>query len=202
MADRVVIFIDAQNMYQGARRAFFNAREHYVQGQFRPDALGQLVVSKGPPGTSRTLEQIRIYSGRPDATRDPKGYAAHMRQCAAWQSVGAVVIARTLRYPPTWPGDKAYEKGIDVALAVDFVSMAIDDEYDVGIVCSVDTDLIPALEYVARKSGLRKTMEVAAWRSEKARGRLAMHGQSIWCHWLDLATYHAITDPTDYVPRV
>jgi hypothetical protein len=38
-----------------------------------------------------------------------------------------------LRYPPEWPRLPAQERGIDVALAVDFVMMAAHVEYDVGI---------------------------------------------------------------------
>jgi hypothetical protein len=121
-----------------------------------------------------------------------------MKQCAAWEACGAIVITRMLRYPRDWPNEKEREKGIDVALAIDFVSMAIDDEYDVGVVASVDTDLTPALEYVARKSNLAKTVEVAAWRSGQARGRLTVRGWNVWCHWLDMTQYNVLADPKDY----
>jgi uncharacterized LabA/DUF88 family protein len=69
-----------------------------------------------------------------------------MRQCAAWESKGAIVIARALRYPAGWPETKPQQKGVDVALAIDFVTMAIDGQYDVGVIASTDTDLKPALE--------------------------------------------------------
>jgi hypothetical protein len=45
------------------------------------------------------------------------------------------------------------EKGIDVALAIDFVTMAVRGEYDVGVIMSTDTDLKPALEAVAQMRG-------------------------------------------------
>lgn len=200
MPDRVVVFIDAQNIYHGARRAFFDRLDYHVKGQFRPYALGQLLARSGRPGTERVLKQVRVYSGRPDATKQPKAYSAHMKQCAAWKSAGAFVVTRMVRYPHNWPQaqEKEHEKGIDVALAIDFVAMAIDDEYDVGVIASTDTDLTPALEYVARKYSLAKTVEVAAWRSERARGRLTLHGRSIWCHWLDFAAYNMLADPTEY----
>ena len=63
------------------------------------------------------------------------------------------VIQRTLRYPSDWPSRKAQEKGIDVALAVDFVMMAVAEEYDVGVLMSTDTDLKPALEAVVALGG-------------------------------------------------
>lgn len=88
MSDRAVVFIDAQNMYRGARRAFFAPTDAHMFGQFHPRALGERVASHGRPGDARQLVEVRIYSGRPNPTRSPKTYAAHMRQCAAWETSG------------------------------------------------------------------------------------------------------------------
>ena len=83
-------------------------------------------------------------------------------------------------------------------MALDFVTFAIDDKYDVGILVSVDTDLKPALEYVWRRTDLDKKVEVAAWRSAQLRGRLSVPGANVWCHWLDKNKYDQVCDPTDY----
>lgn len=53
------------------------------------------------------------------------------------------MVARDLRYPAGWPAQPAQEKGIDVALAVDVVMMAARREFDVGVLFSSDTDLVP-----------------------------------------------------------
>lgn len=55
---------------------------------------------------------------------------------------------RPLVYPPDYPSRPAREKGVDVQLAVDFVSGALAGRFDVGIIMSTDTDLYPALEAV------------------------------------------------------
>ena len=94
-------------------------------GQFRSVNLGYLIAGRGGPnGAPCTLSDVRIYSGEPDARRDPRTYAAHRRQAHRWASDGATVITRSLRYPRGWPAVAAQEKGIDVALAVDFVKLA------------------------------------------------------------------------------
>ena len=86
-----------------------------------------------------------MYRGRPDATKDPKGYAANRKQSVAWtRQPQTELITRTLRYPATWLNEPAEEKGIDVALAIDMVTMAVHGEYDVGILMSLDADLKPA----------------------------------------------------------
>jgi hypothetical protein len=168
-------------------------------GQIDPLALGNLICSRPPPGRTRVLHEVRIYTGRPESTKQAKAYGAHMRQCAAWQRAGASVIPRTLRYPPDWPNNRAEEKGIDVALAVDLVAGAIDGSFDVGIICSTDTDLRPALEYVTHKFPDYPRAEVMAWKSPTSNRPLFIQAsRRIWCHHLDFSDYRQVEDPTDY----
>lgn len=195
---RLVLFIDNQNFYNGARRAFFNKDDPNYYGQFDPMKLGGLICARGVPGITRQLQEVRLYIGRPDATKDPKTYGPHMRQCAVWGKAGVTVISRTLRYPPDWPYSKAQEKGVDVALAVDFVAMAIDKKYDVGVIASTDSDLRPALEYVYKKCSLSCRVEAAAWVSSREKSVLSIPGKKIWCHRMDAGEYYVVGDLTDY----
>lgn len=157
MPDRVVVFLDWQNVYKGAREAFCAFSSLHWHGQVGPTALAQHLADDSP--FDRQLEQVRIYRGLPDATRDPRGNGACLRQVAAWQrSPLAHVTLRALQYPRRWPdthqpGERPREKGIDIALAIDFVTMAVRREYDVGILMSTDTDMKPALEAVAELTG-------------------------------------------------
>lgn len=196
--DRLVLFIDAQNLYKGARRAFFAPEASHSDGQFQPVRIGNLICSRPPPNTIRSLEEVRVYTGRPDSTKEPETYAAHMKQCLAWRRAGATVVARPLRYPPDWPNSKAQQKGVDVALAIDFVAYAIDGKYDIGVIASTDSDLIPALEFVQRRFAPPCRVEVVAWTSPRSRNRLSIPRSSIWCHWLDRNDYDSVSDLTDY----
>ena len=50
MADRVALFIDAQNVLQAARRCFHDdAATHHTDGQTDPLALGNLICERPPP---------------------------------------------------------------------------------------------------------------------------------------------------------
>ncbi|MDE2837347.1 MAG: NYN domain-containing protein [Chloroflexota bacterium] len=195
---RLELFIDAQNTYRSARRSFFSPNALPVNGQFNPRRLGEIVAERSRPGGAACiLHDVRIYTGRPDPEKDSRTYAAHMRQCDAWEAAGARVISRPLRYPRGWPAERAQEKGVDIALAIDFVTMAIEREYDVGVIMSTDTDLRPALEFTSRRSEVRQAA-VAAWRGASRRQRLAIPGANLWCHWLDRDDYDAVADPTSY----
>ena len=139
---RLVLFIDAQNAYRGARDSFFPSGGPSVHGQFSPKSVGETIAGRGGPGGRECLlSEVRVYTGRPDPIREFRTYAAHMKQCARWEADGVNVIWRPLRYPPRRTGLPPQEKGIDVALSIDFVSMAIDGLYDVGVIMSTDTDL-------------------------------------------------------------
>lgn len=96
----------------------------------------------------------------PSSRHDPKGFGACQRQVSFWSGQALVgAITRPLNYR-----DRArpVEKGIDVQIAVDFVRGAIEDKFDVGVLFSCDTDLLPALEAVIDLKG-PESCEVAAW---------------------------------------
>lgn len=198
MAQRVVVFIDYQNAYRRAREVFHSEADPAYFGQVDPFRLGEYLASCS--AVSRELTQVRVYRGCPAAFKDSQGYGANLRQTAVQEARGqgkVKFIIRTLRYPSDWPKSRPQEKGIDVALAVDFVGMALRGEYDIGIIMSTDSDLVPALEAVAVLSSAR--CEVAAFaRPGMHCRRLSIKGARVWCHWIDQATYGAMSDHTDY----
>lgn len=197
----IVVFIDYQNTYNDARRAFFGRGDPATRGQIDPIRLGNLLASRQPLGTNATrrVKEVRIYRGRPDSTKEPKTYGAHMRQCAAWDANGAVVVHRPLRYPHDWPASKPEEKGIDVQIAIDVVTMAIAGELDVAVLVSTDTDLRPSVEAFALPSfDTGRTIEVAAWKSPVFKKALRVPGQHVWCHFLDEDDFRAVRDTRDY----
>ena len=198
MADRVALFIDAQNVLQGARHCFHagDASRH-TDGQTDPIALGNLICDRAPPGFARALSEVRIYTGRPDSSKQPKTYGAHMRQCEAWERAGSVVVTRALRYPGDWPDRRAEQKGVDVQIAIDFIAGAIDERYDVGVIFSTDSDLRPALEFVADRFDRYPRAEAAAWRGPGNNRALSV--QKSWVHYLNYDDYLAVRDRTDYL---
>jgi uncharacterized LabA/DUF88 family protein len=199
-ARSVWVFIDGQNVYRDAREAFHDPRRDPASfGQVIPLDLAQLLSDLGPQ--PRRLRQVCIYTGAPSNRRQPDAYRAHMKQRAAWLAAGVRVFARTLQYPHDWPAQKAREKGVDVALAVDLIRFGLVERmFDVGIVASTDTDLVPALNAlvegpVARSSGWPR-VEVMTWAPNQKRLRLP--GRRIWCHNLDRQHYERVRDRTNY----
>ncbi|WFU79184.1 NYN domain-containing protein [Bradyrhizobium sp. CIAT3101] len=67
---------------------------------------------------------------------------------------------------------KIREKGVDVKIAVDLIVGAVDDLYDIAIIVSSDTDLIPAIQYVQFKG---KKVEYVGFSQHPSLG-MAKHG--------------------------
>jgi uncharacterized LabA/DUF88 family protein len=201
----VVVFIDYMNLYNDGRRAFHSVTmDPNVCGQIDPMKFARLLVSRVPHGRTqpRTLKQVRVYRGRPDATRDPQGYGAHMRQAAKWQANGVEVIYHPLRYPQDWPRVKEEEKGIDVQIAIDLVTMALNKEFDVAILASTDTDQRPTLKAFSLLPFERETLiEVCAYKSQVFKKKLELPGQTVWCHLIEEPDYRSVRDNTDYNRR-
>jgi len=145
--DRVLVFIDYQNVHGWAKRQFHAVNADPAVGHFDPLELSQLLVARRKRPS--IVSGVRVYRGRPNPDHQPRAAAANDRQAAEWERSGRVtVVRRPLRYPQDWPETPAVEKGIDVAMAIDLVRMAMRKELDAAVVVSSDTDLVPAIEMV------------------------------------------------------
>ncbi|MHC1559890.1 NYN domain-containing protein [Actinomycetospora sp. C-140] len=191
--DRVVVFMDYQNMHGWARRQFQPVNAHPAAGHVDPLRLARLLVGRRKRPSS--LSGVRVYRGRPLPVHQAKAAAANDRQTAEWERSNLVtVVRRPLLYPCDWPTTPASEKGIDVTLALDLVTMGLDGGYDAAILFSSDTDLLPAIETVVqRKLG---HVEIASWTGAN-RIRFAS-SQLPWCHYVSEAEYRSIEDTTNY----
>lgn len=195
---RVVLFVDYMNVYEDFRRAFVLGTLLPTHGQFRPVDLGQLLVARGPAYETWRLAGVRLYTGHPAPNRDPRGASAADRQIQVWKDAGIVVRPRPLQY---LPNHVARQKGVDVELAVDLVAMAHEKQYEIAIVASTDTDLVPALEAVQRHRGLERVPRVCVVSYQGLQKRLQVsdtRGKKLYCFQLTHDDYRAVHDPTVY----
>ena len=116
MPREVTFFVDAQNAYRSARRAFGDDLNDPVRiGNFHPRKLAELIADRDE---NRVIREVRIYTGRPDRYLQKEAHAANVRQSNAWANAGCRVFPRGLQYPAGWPnqgtGERPREKGVDV----------------------------------------------------------------------------------------
>ncbi len=201
---RVAVFIDYSNAYYTARDVFgIPAGDRGLFGQFHPQRLGQFLSARLlDQDPARHLLKVSMFLGQPTFKSGPRRQSAAASQIATWKSEPLVAAhTRPLRYVATaWENGRATawrsdEKGIDVLMALAVALDARDDLYDVGIVVTGDTDLLPAID-VALAAG--KTIETAMWWSEQDPNRKLPHKTSIHHHQLDHEVYDFVADLTDY----
>ncbi|HVW27932.1 MAG TPA: hypothetical protein VHC69_21355 [Polyangiaceae bacterium] len=201
----VAVYIDWQNVYNGARRAFGLTNASTEEGQVSPLRVAQLLAAGNGRGIRGMLVRVEIHRGLPSASKDPVGNGANRRQSAAWMRDAPDLVIprlRPLRYPPSYPADPPEEKGIDVQLALAVVEhvMATPPLCDVAVVFSHDTDLIPVVQTISRLRTVG-SIETASWTSGSYSARLRLPGLRVFNHELDRAVYDQVRDPTNYARK-
>ncbi|WP_419837646.1 NYN domain-containing protein [Candidatus Poriferisodalis sp.] len=204
---RVAVFVDYQNTWHTTRALFVPAGSPTWHGHVHPDRLGELLCRRGlGVDPARRLHTVQVYRGQPGARSSHKLVQAFDRQKAHWEALAGVSVhTRPMRY---WPDGKhpdgrqrwrAEEKGVDVLLALHLALGAHYDRYDVAVVVSADTDLLPAIEEAVR---VGKRVETATWwASPEPQRALRIPGRHLWNHYLDAADFAAVEDATDYLAQ-
>ena len=132
-------YFDAQNLYMHAKAAF-----GHTHPNFDPTKLHQHVCDR--LGLRKTL--THLYSGIPDRKHSPFWAEYWTKRKLALKRSGVHVVTRPLRYHQYAGTLVPREKGIDVRLALDVVSLARKQQYDVAILFSQDQDLVEVVDEV------------------------------------------------------
>lgn len=192
--------MDWQNVYKTAREAFSLLAMPNEHGNFSPFQLARILAAGNGRGTNAELERVEIHRGLPSSSRDPVGYGANRRQATAWVREGGDIVKprwRPLRYPPPHAPDQTpVEKGIDVQLALAVAEAILTNAADVAILFTHDTDLLPAVEMVARLKGPSR-IETASWASHTFFQRLkAISG--VHHHAISGKIFQLVETPVNY----
>ena len=195
---KIAVFIDWQNTYKTAREAFGWRDYPNEYGNYSPYALSKHLAAGNDRGAEAALVRVNIHRGLPSQKFDPAGYAANRRQSAAWMKEDPDVVIprlRPLRYSHEG-SEPPREKGIDVELAVAAVEWLLLEKCDVAIVFSHDTDLVPAVELLARLKG-PAAVETVSWASASFNLRLRPKPQ-VFHHTVALADFERVESRVNY----
>jgi uncharacterized LabA/DUF88 family protein len=201
---RVAVFVDWQNVYQAARRAFGMAtfgKQTWPNeyGNFSPYQLSRLLAAGNGRGAQGELVRVEVHRGLPSSSRDPVGFGANRRQSQAWMAENPSVVIprlRPLRYPRD-PSEPPVEKGVDVNIAIGVVEQVLTGGCDVAVLFSHDTDLLPAVEAVARLKG-PASIETASWTSPLFHSRLRTKVRGIHHHQISQAVFERVETRVNY----
>ena len=135
--ERIVIFIDNSNIFQGFRK--YNIKADY-------EKLKE-ILTKG-----RSLQDIFLYEGivYPMSPEKKKWYKDLISHSGYVIKVSFDKIA----------GNEAIEKKVDIQMAIDIVSLAYENAYDIAVLVSGDGDFVPV---VSKIKELGKNVELWAF---------------------------------------
>jgi uncharacterized LabA/DUF88 family protein len=138
---RAIAFFDGQNLFHSAKTVF-----GYSFPNYDPLKLAQAVcASRG-----WTLAEVRFYTGVPEVADNPQWNAFWASKLLTMSRAGVKTTRRPLKYRmksvrlpdgSTHTFRDADEKGIDVRIAVDVLSFAVQNLLDVAVIFSQDQDL-------------------------------------------------------------
>ncbi len=196
---RASVFVDGQNLFQHAKAAF-----GYRFPNYDIIALaGEVCASRG-----WSLVECRFYTGIHDASVDRHWNSFWIKKTAQMGRAGVTVVTRPVRYRnksvrlpdgTTHTFMTGEEKGIDVRIALDLVSGAINNRYDVAVVFSQDQDLAEAaseIRTIARQQDRWIKVACAFPDSPTASNRRGINNTD-WIR-IDRHMYQNCIDPRDY----
>lgn len=163
--DKVAVFLDYENVHRTGHQIYGGVGQQRYETVVNPLLIAERLIAKRKYGGM--LSAVHVFRGRPVPEYQPRPASANDIQAKAWETNEQVhVHRRDLKYDHMDDGGfTAREKGIDVALAISLVEGSLDQDFNVAIVFSCDTDLSPALELVFRRRLVH--LELAAWSGSK-----------------------------------
>jgi uncharacterized LabA/DUF88 family protein len=209
---RVLVFIDGQNVYKRCQDLYGNGRCHPL-----------LLADRVSDG--RQLVGVRYYSGVHDSTVEPNLRSASDRRHNLMRSVGVTVIERKLRYRWEWgfdanglpsahrsqgqrrkrtvrPYQRAREKGIDLAIGLDVIDLALQQKMDIAVIVSSDNDLCEAARAThAATTAANARVSVEAALFNDGRGPVLLSHYD-YTHQLKRADHNACEDNFVYTAPV
>lgn len=137
---RAAIFVDGQNLFHAAKRAFGHHYPNYDIGK-----LAEAVCRQ----QGWNLASTSFYTGIPNRERDPSRHDFWTAKLLFMHRQGIRVFSRPLRYskrkpwmrgfahPTEWVGR---EKGIDTRIALDIIRGATENRFDIAVIFSQNQD--------------------------------------------------------------
>ena len=130
---KVAIFIDGSNFYHSLINSFGNAKidlEKFCK-----------IIS------DNKLTKIYYYTSPVSKSDNPNVYKSQQKFLSRIQKIPKLILflGRLEKH-----GNTRIEKGVDVKLATDLISNAINNKYDMAILVSNDSDFVPAIKEVQK----------------------------------------------------
>jgi len=203
--DKVGIFLDYENIHRTGHDLFSRTNLKKFESVVNPVTLAETIIRKRERPS--ILAEIHVFRGRPVPEFEHKAASANDRQASEWLKDSRIqLVRRDLKYEVDRKLGRfqAREKGIDVALAIALVESAILGKFESVVVFSSDTDLLPAIELVYKRTKCH--LEIACWKGARPLWfpellQKVPRIYSPYCHFLDAGDFNSCRDESFREPN-
>ena len=136
--ERVMVFIDGRNFYYGMKNNLGYTNLDFLK-------FGRMLAG------DRNLIRIYYYNAPLDQSEDKESYRKQQRFFDGLRRTDYVTVKLGRLEKRPAKGSKSFyyvEKGVDVTIAVDMLSLAYRNTYDTAILVSGDADFVPVVEEI------------------------------------------------------
>lgn len=188
---RVVVFVDGQNLYYGARSAWRedDPRQHSPYSWPSYD-VQKIAMTLAGRKQDRCLVGTRFYTGVPSG-KQSTFWNQFWSKKLFWLETNGIY---TYRGRISHSGN---EKGVDVSLSINLIKLTYERAYDIAVIVSQDWDFGPAVK-LAREiaAGQGRRIRVESAFCENRRNNRGIPGTD-WVV-IDQGTYDSCRDVREY----
>lgn len=206
---RATVIIDYQNVYSGTK--LFDSQMVKIPRIVHPLHYGNEIIKiRNQKQSMATLVKVLVYRGLPSSEYEPRKYAHNQSQKSEWEksplvkvtmrplkydfqrdTQGKLILDRLSKKIVMWPPQ---EKGIDVHCALALILETLNPKVDLVILCTQDTDLVPALDEALKLKAAK--VETASWEGSKL--IRPTHPGHVWNTTLNANSFIASLDTKVY----
>ena len=150
-----VVFVDGENFQKKIKQVFADSKWEWDDKKYGQIKLADLLKTILP---DEKIKQTRYYVAKLHVYPETKEKSEQLVQLQRTLKSNLVrqgvdfVVSGNVRMYPLEKGKLLFkEKGVDVRLAVDAVSMAADKKLKTAIICSSDSDMQPVVAELQRR---------------------------------------------------
>lgn len=192
--DRALVLIDGMNLFNNARRAYGSSGSNfnYSFPNYDVTKLANAVCI----AVGSQLAGIRFYTGVPRQRMDESKHYFWLAKTRSMRQSGVEVYTRALR-----DSDPPQEKGVDLRIGLDALSLAYGMLYDTLIIFSTDQDFTEVRDHVTQVATAqgRTIRFISAYPHAQGSNIWGINGfQHVR---IPRQVYEQCIDPKDYRPR-
>lgn len=149
-----VVFVDGENFQKKVKQVFAEsglAWDDKKYGQMRLVKLLRDVLDEKITEIRYYVAKLHVYEETKEKSEELVGLQRALKSNLEAQKVNFIVSGNVRMYPLTKNKLLFKEKGVDVRLAIDAVSMAADKKLKTAVVCSSDSDMQPLVAELQRR---------------------------------------------------